>query len=183
MDIKNLREKAKKEAESFLKNDGEYRMGYVSAEKPHPLTRYLSQTYEKSMEDGVRLLFQVDHEMAQRAEKTLTEKEYALFADKVREVIKGGGKVVFSGCGSSGRLSMRLEQSWRNAIQKLSRIYPDAKDHLEKKLMSVQNIMTGGDYAVIRAVESFEDSTLLGQKQAKEMHFSKGDLIVGVTAT
>ncbi len=183
MDMKHLREKAKLEAESFLKNDGEYRMGYVSAEKPHPLTRYLSQTYERSMEEGVRLLFQVDHEMAKRAEKALSEREYALFAEKVRETIQNGGKVVFSGCGSSGRLSMRLEQSWRGGIEKLSRLYPEEKDALLKKLDAVKNIMTGGDYAVIRAVESFEDSTLLGNRQAKEMHFTKGDLIVGVTAT
>lgn len=183
MDTKQLRAKARLEAESFLKNDGEYRMGYVSAEQPHPLTRYLSQTYERSMEEGVRLLFQVDNEMAKRARETLSGKEYALFAEKVRETVKNGGKVVFSGCGSSGRLSMRLEQSWRNGIQKLSEIYPEAKEALEKKLLSVRNIMTGGDYAVIRAVESFEDSTLLGRRQAKEMNFGEKDLIVGVTAT
>ncbi|MBR5295060.1 MAG: hypothetical protein IKU24_00555 [Clostridia bacterium] len=178
-----LRKKAKEAAESFLKNDSEYRMGYVSAEQPHPLTRYLSQTYEKNMEDGVRLLFQVDHEMAKRAEKTLSEKEYALFADKIREVIRGGGKVVFSGCGSSGRLSMRLEQSWRGGIEKLAKKYPKAAPRLKEKIGAVLNIMTGGDYAVIRAVESFEDSTLLGREQARQTGFEKGDLIVGVTAT
>lgn len=183
MDLKALRRQAREDARYFLENDQEYRMGYVQAEQPHPLTRRLSQTYEASMEDGVRLLFSVDDEMAARAAETLNSNDYATFADAIRRTLKQGGKVVFSGCGSSGRLSMRLEQSWRNGIAKLSAQYPQAKAALEAKLTSVGNIMTGGDYAVIRAVESFEDSTALGKAQARAWNFNEKDLLVGVTAT
>ena len=183
MDIKALREQARAEAREFLEKDKEYRMGYIEAEKPHPLTRELSQTYAASMEEGVRLLLSVDHEMACRAAQTLAGEAYATFAECVRKTIANGGRVIFSGCGSSGRLSMRLEQSWRNAVAKLSELYPRAKDALEEKLEAVGNIMTGGDYAVIRAVESFEDSTKLGEEQARELGLGEGDLLVGVTAT
>jgi len=158
-------------------------MGYIEAEKPHPLTRRLSQTYAESVEDGVRLLLSVDNEMAKRASATLAGENYARFADRIRKTVSEGGRVIFSGCGSSGRLSMRLEQSWRNAVAKLSERYPEAKSALEEKLDSVGNIMTGGDYAVIRAVESFEDSTKLGEEQARELGLGAGDLLVGVTAT
>lgn len=183
MDIQALRKQAREDARYFLENDTQYRMGYVDAEKPHPLTRRLSQTYGESMEEGVRLIFSVDDEMAGRAEKTLQGADYARFADTIRATLQQGGKVVFSGCGSSGRLSMRLEQSWRNAVAKLSAKYPQAKDALAQKLEAVGNIMTGGDYAVIRAVESFEDSTSLGKAQAKQWNFGEKDLLVGVTAT
>jgi len=183
MDLHALRRQAQEDANYFLEHDQEYRMGYIEAEKPHPLTRRLSQTYASSMEEGIKLLFSVDDEMAGRAAETLAGAEYALFADTIRRTLKNGGKVVFSGCGSSGRLSMRLEQSWRNGIAKLATQYPQAKAALYQKLGSVGNIMTGGDYAVIRAVESFEDSTLLGRAQAKEWHFNEKDLLVGVTAT
>ena len=183
MDLNALRRQAKEDARYFLENDFQYRMGYVNAEHPHPLTRRLSQTYAESMEDGVRLIFSVDAQMADRAAQTLLTQEYAAFADAIRSTIGQGGKVVFSGCGSSGRLSMRLEQSWRNAVEKLSRQYPQAKEALWQKLESVGNIMTGGDYAVIRAVESFEDSTALGRAQAKQWNFGPKDLLVGVTAT
>ncbi len=178
-----LRKEAKSAAENFIKNDSEYRMGYVDAEKPHPRTRYLSQTYQRSTKEGVRMLLQVDFEMAERAEKFLNSKEYALFADTIRKTLRDGRKVIFSGCGSSGRLSMRLEQSWRNSITKLSEKYPSIKEALQKRIPFVGNIMTGGDYAVIRAVESFEDSTLLGRAQTKELGLTSGDLLVGVTAT
>ena len=183
MDLNTLRQQAQEDARYFLEHDQEYRMGYIEAEKPHPLTRRLSQTYAQSMEEGITLLLSVDDQMAGRAAQTLAGAEYALFADTIRTTLKQGGKVVFSGCGSSGRLSMRLEQSWRNAVAKLSAKYPQAKKALEDKLEYVGNIMTGGDYAVIRAVESFEDSTLLGRAQAKTWSFCEKDLLVGVTAT
>jgi N-acetylmuramic acid 6-phosphate etherase len=111
MNIEELRLQAKKDARDFLENEGEYRMGYVDAEKPHPLTRHLSQTYARSMEEGIRLLLEVDRQMAQRAAETLEGADYAFFADAIRSTLKNGGRVIFSGCGSSGRLSMRLEQS------------------------------------------------------------------------
>ena len=183
MNLETLRIQAQKEAREFLENDREYRMGYVDAEKPHPLTRRLSQTYAKSTQAGVRMLLSVDREMSLRAEKTLAGKEFAAFADRVRRVIAEGGRVIWSGCGSSGRLSMRLEQSWRNAIAKLSAQYPQAADALRSKLESVGNIMTGGDYAIIRAAESFEDSTLLGCHQTKLWELGEKDLLIGVTAT
>ena len=183
MDMNALRKLAQEEARSFMENDQEYRMGYIEAERPHPLTRRLSQTYAESVQDGVRLLLSVDAEMSHRAALTLSTNAYADFADCIRNTLHNGGRVIFSGCGSSGRLSMRLEQSWRNAVSKLSVRYPQAKAALEEKLESVGNIMTGGDYAVIRAAESFEDSTNLGAEQARELGLGEKDLLVGVTAT
>lgn len=178
-----LRLQAHQAALDFLENDTQYRMGFVDAEKPHPATRYLSQTFAHSMEEGVQQLLTVDHQMAGRAAEALATEDYATFADAVRNTLRSGGRVIFSGCGSSGRLSMRLEQSWRNAVDKLSAKYPQAKAALEEKKTSVINIMTGGDYAVIRAAESFEDSTALGSAQAQQWALRPEDLLVGVTAT
>ena len=178
-----LRVQAHQAALHFLENDTQYRMGFVDAEKPHPMTRYLSQTFARSTDEGIRLLLEVDRQMALRSTEALATQDYATFADQVRKTLADGGRVIFSGCGSSGRLSMRLEQSWRNAVDKLSVKYPQAKSALEEKREAVINIMTGGDYAVIRAAESFEDSTALGQAQAQQWQLNERDLLVGVTAT
>ncbi len=183
MDSQSLRGRAKEKARRFLELDSEYRMGYLEAERPHPRTVRLSQTYESSVEDGVRMLLSVDAEMAERAAATLASEGYADFADRIRKTVLGGGRVIFSGCGSSGRLSMRLEQSFRHAIEALAEAYPDKRERLLSKKEAVGNIMTGGDYAVIRAVESFEDSAPLGREQVRELGLSRGDLLVGVTAT
>lgn len=185
MDVRadKLRQQAQEEARDFLENGRQYRMGYIEAEKPHPLTRRLSQTCGRAMDEGIGLLFSVDTQMATRAAETLKTDEYAQFADAIRKTLQGDGRVVFSGCGSSGRLSMGLERFWRSAIEKLSGRYPQAKGALEEKLERVGNIMTGGDYAIIRAAESFEDSTALGARQARQWNLGPKDLLIGVTAT
>lgn len=72
-----MRRQAHQAATEYIEKETQYRMGFVDAEKPHPLTRYLSQTYARSMEDGIRLLLEVDRQMAQRAAKTLEELFYA----------------------------------------------------------------------------------------------------------
>ncbi len=95
MDLNLLRQQAREEAQSFLTNDQEYRMGYIEAELPHPLTRQLSQTCAASMEDGVRLLLSVDAEMADRAAEALASPEYARFADTVRDTLRQGHRVIF----------------------------------------------------------------------------------------
>ena len=183
MDTKLLREQAKEAALRFLHEDGEYRMGYIEAEKPHPMTRKLSQTYASSAKDGAKLLLSVDKAMSQRAYETLMTPEYAQFAEAVIATLRRGNRVIFSGCGSSGRLSMGLERMWLRAIDFLSQKHPDSASKLNEKRHCVGNIMTGGDYAVIRAAESFEDSTALGKLQAKIRNLQAGDLLVGVTAT
>ena len=183
IDETKLRQKAKDLAESYLKYDSEYRMGTIAAERPNEKTRKLSQTYQNSCSDGVRMLFSVDDDMATRAAKTLEGEIYKDFADSIRNTLKNGGKVIFSGCGSTGRICMRLESSWRQAIDDLSKLYPKAKEELFKLNDKVGHIQTGGDYAIIRAVESFEDSTDIGREQAREWKLKKGDLLVGITAT
>ncbi len=174
---KKLRQIAKIKAEDFLKNDSQYRMGFIAAEQPNPITKNFSEICQKDTASGVKLLFAVDNDMAKRAETTLGGEEFKAFADAIRTTVKNGGRVIFSGCGSTGRICMRLESSWREAIKKLSD--NKYKEYSEQ----IGYIQTGGDYAVIRAVESFEDSAALGREQAAEWKLTERDLLVGITAT
>lgn len=174
---KELRQNAEIKAKDYLENDSQYRMGYITAEQPNPITRNLSKVCSDDPAEGVKLLFSVDRDMAGRAEETLGGDEFRVFADTIRSTIKNGGRVIFSGCGSTGRICMRLESSWREAIDTLSdEKYSEYKER-------IGYIQTGGDYAVIRAVESFEDSAPLGRAQAMDWHLTEKDLLVGITAT
>ena len=183
LEIAALRQQAAQEAHHFVTQEQDYRMSYIEAEKPHPHTRRLSQTYGESVEEGAKLILEADHQMAQRAVQALTSPEYVTFADAIRKTIANGGRVIFSGCGSSGRLSMGLERAWRKGIQDLSEKHPQLAVVLDSYRESVGNIMTGGDYAVIRAAESFEDSTAMGKYQTKLLGLCEKDLVIGVTAT
>ena len=183
MDAERIREQARREAAAFLREQNDYRLGYLDAEQSHPLTRDMSGVFERSAEEGVRLLCRVDQQIARESVRVLQGAGYADFAATVAHTIASGRRIVFSGCGSSGRLCMRLERSWRDAALRLAREDPTHAGEWERTARQVLGLMTGGEYTLIRAVESFEDYISLGQAQAKEFALGEGDLLVGVTAT
>ena len=183
MDAERIREQARREAAACLREQNDYRLGYLDAEQSHPLTRDMSGVFERSAEEGVRLLCRVDQQIARESVRVLQGAGYADFAATVAHTIASGRRIVFSGCGSSGRLCMRLERSWRDAALRLAREDPTHAGEWERTARQVLGLMTGGEYTLIRAVESFEDYISLGQAQAKEFALGEGDLLVGVTAT
>ena len=164
--MNDLHEEARRLSDEFLA-DTQYRLGFVEAEQPNPLTETLGETYRADTLAGVEMLIAADAKLADVYRDALSSADFSDFAGAVKAALARGGRVILSGCGSSGRLAMRLEASWREATG----------------LDNVRTIMTGGDYALIRAVESFEDSTALGQKQASDLNITEKDLLIGITAT
>ncbi len=174
----SLEERAKELSRDFIENEGQYRLGFIEAEGSHPATRDLGATFVRSTEDGIRMLIDVDRDLVGLYGETLESSEFADFYRDVLTTLVNRKRIFISGCGSSGRLSMRLEASFREALREIG------DGGLIRDLgESVHEIMTGGDYAIIRAVESFEDYTELGCLQARDAGVSEGDLLIGVTAT
>ena len=177
--MEEIKKQAKQAADDFLNNEKQYRLGFVEAEQSNPITKTLGQTFRKETEAGVRMLLQVDEALAKTFEKVVATENFFLLQKQIAETLAGGGRVILSGCGSSGRLSFAVEACWRTAIQKLSCRYPQLKQYEDR----VQTIMTGGDFTIIRSVESFEDSTIVSEHQTQLFQPSVKDLLVGVTAT
>lgn len=171
----DLQLKARRLSRDFLENDKEYRLGFVEAEQPNPITATLGETYREDTRAGIRTLLRVDEALAEKYTRILESPEFDRFSAAVYTSLSKGGRIILSGCGSTGRLAMRLEASWRIAARK----HP-ATQALEDRILS---LMTGGDYALIRAVESFEDYIQLGKMQARELSLGKNDILVGITAT
>ncbi len=171
----NIEEIAKQKSDKFLKEEQQYRLGFVESEQPNPITTTLGETFVKDTKQGVKMLLEADRFVSDVFFNTVMSNEFDLFYQTVKETLLAGNKIVISGCGSTGRLAMRIESSWREAISKYSQ--------LNKYADNVISLMTGGDYAIIRSVESFEDYIQLGAKQAQEVPVKKGDLLIGVTAT
>lgn len=173
--MEDLMREATKLAEQFLNEEKEYQMGFIDAEQSNPKTRTLDKTIAKSAVDGVRMLLSVDEDLVSLYRNTLFSDEFDHFCESVKKTLAGGGRIVLSGCGSTGRLCMNVEKSWRRATKRCG---------LDETLGDrVLTIMTGGDYAVIRSVENFEDYDSFSRRQAAELGVGAGDLLVGVTAT
>lgn len=169
----DIREAARREAEAFIKEEREYQMGYISAEQRNPHTVNMSEAFAEDISQGLSMLVSCDAGLAAPFRKALESAEFHALREQIERTLAGGGKIYLSGCGSSGRLCMRLEASWREA---LGEIRP-------KLCSSVEAVMTGGDFALIRAVESFEDYIALGKHQIQRCGITSQDLLIGVTAT
>ncbi len=169
-----LRKQAEELALKFIKEESDYFLGYIEAEQSNPKTKNLSEAIKKNVADGVRMLQSVDRDLVELYEKTLYSEDFDKFRDSIKKVLDGNGKIILSGCGSSGRLCMSIDKSFKRAVCKIG------KPEMGERVMT---LMTGGDYALIRSVESFEDYEVLSRKQTDELKVTKDDLLIGVTAT
>lgn len=172
--MNELRKRAVLLADKFIKEESDYFLGAVDAEQSNPKTRTLGKTIKENIADGVRMLQSVDRDLVDLYERTLYSKEFDEFCGHLYRVLSEKGRIILSGCGSSGRLCMGVEKAFRRATAKYG-----LKDY-ENRIVT---IMTGGDYALIRSVENFEDFEVLSQKQVEELKVNSDDLLIGVTAT
>ena len=90
-------------------------------------------------------------------------------AAAVAATFAAGQRVFIAGCGATGRLALTVETLCREGL--LPEAYQDR----------VIGFMAGGDAALIRSLEGFEDRVDYGQRQLEDLGFSDGDLMIGVT--
>ncbi len=179
--MKYMNYTAQQEAENFLNNEKQFHLGMLPTEQSNPRTRNIDLTFEKNPADGVTSLLSVDRDIQTMAKKILKGNEFREMVDAGVHTIAKGGKIVFSGCGSTGRLSILLEAMWRYFFRDLRNKYPEVYSKIQNKEDSVLSIMTGGDYAMIRSVEYFEDYQEFGKQQVRELEMSNGDMLIAIT--
>ena len=121
----------------------------------------------------------------QQAAKILKTPEFAVFAEAVSVTFFRKGFVYFSGVNNSGRLSIRLERAWRNALHTLMEKYPEIAPTLEEKLNSVRSVDMAGEYAVIASPACFNDNNAYGRgmMRANGLGYQRKDLFVGIDPT
>jgi len=88
-----------------------------------------------------------------------------------------GRRIYFTGCGATGRLSILFEAAWRRFWREMEPCHPDAA-RMQDRCISV---MAGGDFALIKSVEGFEDFPDFGRRQLKEAGVQRDDVVVAIT--
>ena len=156
----------------FLEHETEFHLGFLPTEQSHPATRTLEADFKRSSIDGVRTLQRPDRDVLAMARRVLAGEAFARLVADGDKTLSGGGRIVFSGCGATGRLSILLEAMWRR--YRADRGGTGAGDE-------VFSLMTGGDFALIKSVESFEDYQSFGRRQVADMGFASRDMLVAVT--
>ena len=174
-------EEYRRKAEHFLKHETQFRLGMLPTEQSHPRTRGLAETLQRNLRAGIRMLQAVDEDVRASASRTFQCAEYRSLVAALIEAIRAGRRVCFSGCGATGRLSILLEACWRRFWRHLgshSHALEQASAALAERVCS---LMTGGDYALIRSVENFEDYASFGRRQVAEAGLGAGDVLVGIS--
>lgn len=156
-----------KAADEFLKVATDYQLGALDTESQHPFTTSLSQMARTDVGEAVRLMHQVDVlALRQFAAKS------APLADLARAIaatLAAGHRVFLCGCGATGRLSLSIEVFCRMGV--LPATDPER----------IVAFMAGGDLALIKAIETFEDHPEYGARQLEELGFAAGDLLIATT--
>ena len=169
------------QAQYFIDKETQFHLGDLLTEMSHPKTKNLSQRITADTKDGVRNLLEVDQDILPVAKDVLLSPEFDSLVDTMMATITSGNTVCFSSCGASGRLAIILEAMWREYCQKASILHQDKSGYYKNLENQIYSIMTGGDRALIRSVENFEDYQIFGRRQFSDSGLGSGDMLIALT--
>ncbi|WP_027624431.1 N-acetylmuramic acid 6-phosphate etherase [Clostridium lundense] len=117
--------------------------------------------------DMITMINEEDKKVAFAVEKA--KEDIAKAVDVVSERLLKGGRLIYIGAGTSGRLG----------IIDASECPPTfGVDH-----DLIQGVIAGGNSAIFKAVEGAEDSEKLGKKDLMDLNIRKEDVICGIAAS
>ena len=117
--------------------------------------------------DMLRVINREDQTVALAVEKTLPQ--VAQVVDAVTQAFRLGGRLIYMGAGTSGRLG----------ILDASECPPTFGTPAEQ----VVGLIAGGHKAILKAVENAEDNRKLAVSDLKALNFSEKDVLVGIAAS
>jgi N-acetylmuramic acid 6-phosphate etherase len=174
------------QSDDYVRNKKQFQLHTLLTEQRHPRTWNLSFTVKDDVEKGLEQILSVDQDISKTfhhlaEDTTLIDRA----VQSVTRAIRERKKIFIYGCGSTGRLAKQMESAlWRPFWKKikrgafwdrLKRVLPD---DIEEHLIGE---MTGGDRALISALEGFEDLQIVGRLQLQDRGVERGDVVVCIT--
>jgi N-acetylmuramic acid 6-phosphate etherase len=117
--------------------------------------------------DLIRTLHAENHLIANAIDPTLNE--ISRLVDVTAERLKTGGRLLYVGAGTSGRLGV-LDAS-------------ECPPTFSVSPNMVQGIIAGGEKALTRSVEGAEDHVSYGERDLSELNVTEKDVVVGIAAS
>ncbi len=175
------------ESIDYVVDKTQFQLHTLLTEQRHPKTWNLSERVQDSAEDGLRMLFTVDDDIAARL-KTLAADTATLetLVSAIEQAILARKTIYIYGCGATGRLAKQMESAfWRPFWRRIkadtrlwTKLQPVVSPAVEEELIGE---MTGGDRALISSLEGFEDLQLIGRLQLADRKVERGDVVICVT--
>ena len=138
----------------------------VVSEKTESVNRRTLDFDQKSALEMAEAINREDMTVAMAVGRALPEISRA--AEAAANSVKNGGRIIYSGAGTSGRL----------AVQDAAECPPTYGVSPE----TVQTVMAGGENAVFRAAEKAEDDFSRGEAAIREKNVDSNDTVIGISA-
>lgn len=153
-------------ANDYLSSKHLYLLGDLTTERPHPLTKNLSEYSKSNLLEILSTIKDIEIKLALDIIKRLGSIQN--LQAEIEDTLNNGGRIFICGCGATGRLALTLEYLWRAIAPK------DLRDR-------VIGFMAGGDVALIRSLERIEDQPEMGSQHLMSLGFNKNDLLISCT--
>ncbi|MGI4851454.1 MAG: SIS domain-containing protein [Janthinobacterium lividum] len=157
--------------EKYRRFQAEFSFENTTTEKICPITKNLSENFKRDPLEGLSQLNQVDQTIIKGIRQYQSDFLDLVYC-QLRESQDQGGKIIFLGAGSSGRIAVDLASKWRAAHQ--------ASD---SNAETVKGIIAGGIGAFVRAKEGFEDSESSGKETIQQHGLREKDVVFLVSAS
>ena len=150
-----MSETSKRRSEDFLQISAQFKLGGLVTEASHPVTANLSDVARKDTAAGLGLLFQADEDVLTKFRELARSGRLEAMARRCGCRQGWGAYFLLTSCGSTGRLGILLDSVWRDFWR---------QHGYRTRKTGLFSVMAGGDYALIKSVEGFEDFTAFGKK-------------------
>jgi N-acetylmuramic acid 6-phosphate etherase len=168
-------------AQHFVAKEEEFHLGVLPTEQPHPKTVGLAEAAQAETRRAVCMIQQVDQDVLSAAERALSDPAFLKLESALVRALEEGRTVYLSGCGATGRVSLLLEAAWRRFWRRLRAEAPELDAAFPVAAERLHGLITGGDYALVRSVDGFEDYDSFGRRQIAEAGVAAGDVVVAIT--
>lgn len=148
----------------FIVTDLFSQISNLATEKNNPLTANID---ELSILETIALINSEDKKVAKAVEMELPS--IAVAVEKIVESFAKGGRLVYVGAGTSGRLGI-VDAS-------------ECPPTFGADPTLVQAIIAGGEQAIFRAIEGAEDSRELGAREIDMKQVTNNDVVCGIAAS
>ena len=171
----------KQAAKDFIENETQFHLGVIPTEQSNPLTRNLSAKIARDTAEGIRTILSADRNIPVVAASCFETDAFQQMVRDIRRVIDTRRTLLFSSVGASGRLALQLGATWRLFWTGLIEKLPLHAKQFAEIAACADSLMTGGDRAVVRSVENFEDYMSFGAQQIVDAGVGPGDVVLALS--
>ncbi|MDF3055554.1 MAG: sugar phosphate isomerase [Gammaproteobacteria bacterium] len=181
------------QSKDYINHKKQFQLHTLITEQPHPATKNLTEVARSNPSEALNELITADYDINNKiTELTSDKKNLANIQQAVVAVensILQGSKIYIYGTGSTGRLAKQIENIWQSfwreakSREEWAQISEHLKDitHLNNIQTLVIGEITGGDRALIKSLEGFEDLQIIGKLQLEDNRIDAKDVVFAVT--